>query len=925
MTKSFFISRIVRQLTLRSQIGLTVGLMLIAILLAHSYLVFSAAREELKQSLSRQTEVLVNQLASELDEKIRLRIDTLESMSKTIRLDIGNKLDETERFFRNSPSLVILFDDLYLFSADGVLLVDWPVVPGRRGLDVSQREYIKSVINTGRTTVSQAILGQATKQPIIVIAVPIPKADGSLGGILGGVLNLQKSHLLDPLTNTKVGLTGYLHLIDATRTTILHPDRTRTLSPIAAEHSYPALERALTEGFEGTLEGVDAAGQPGLFSFRRLPHTDWLLAAVLPTDEAFATVHQLNARITFFTLLSLILVVGVIFFMLTRLTKPLEVLTNFLLFSRSLKAPPPLTHGCLETDRLAAAFTQFVAQQKRSGDELRVAATAFESQEGMFITSADCIILRVNHAFAAITGYLAEEIVGQTPDLLASDRHDAAFHAAMERALRQIGTWQGEVWKRRKNGEIYPEWLTVTAVRDGEGRLTHRVYTLIDITQRKAAEHEIQHLAFYDSLTSLPNRRLLADRLQQALASSSRSGRCGALLFIDLDNFKTLNDTVGHDKGDLLLLDVARRLTACTRESNTVARLGGDEFVVMLEELNADPSEAARQTETVCEKILAALGEPCDLDGYAYTTTASIGVALFGDHHSSVEELMRRADLAMYQAKSAGRNALRFFDPVMQTMVSARAALENDLRTAWRQGQFLLHYQPQVDSRGRVTGAEALLRWQHPVHGMVSPADFIPVTEETGLIVPLGLWVLETACAQLATWAQQPGKAHLMLAVNVSLRQFRQTDFVDQVKGVLTRSGARGDRLKLEITESLLLDNVEEIILKMSALKACGIAFSLDDFGTGYSSLSHLKRLPLDQLKIDQTFVRDLLTDANDEAIARTIVALARSLGLSVIAEGVETAEQRNSLAAQGCYAYQGYLYSRPLALADFDQLLDVL
>jgi diguanylate cyclase (GGDEF)-like protein len=392
------------------------------------------------------------------------------------------------------------------------------------------------------------------------------------------------------------------------------------------------------------------------------------------------------------------------------------------------------------------------------------------------------------------------------------------------------------------------------------------------------------------------------------------------LLFIDLDNFKTLNDTLGHDKGDLLLQQVARRLTACVREGDTVARLGGDEFMVILEDLSKRAHEAAAQTETIGEKILYALNLPYDLSGHEFHSTPSIGVALFTNHQNSIDELMKRADLAMYQAKAAGRNTLRFFDPEMQAVVNARAGLEKDLRNGLQQNQLRLYYQAQVDSKGTLTGAEALVRWQHPERGLVSPAEFIPLAEETGLILPLGHWVLETACHQLASWAAAENTSRLTIAVNVSARQLHQADFVAQVMAVLKATGASPHALKLELTESLLLDDIEEIILKMAELKAMGVGFSLDDFGTGYSSLSYLKRLPLDQLKIDQSFVRDLLTDPNDAAIARTVIALTQSFGLSVIAEGVETAEQRDFLASQGCHAYQGYFFGRPLPLADFER-----
>ena len=571
------------------------------------------------------------------------------------------------------------------------------------------------------------------------------------------------------------------------------------------------------------------------------------------------------------------------------------------------------------------AASRDITLRKQVEQQLRIAATVFEAQEGMFVTDANNLILRVNRAFTEITGYTAEEAVGQTPGLLNSGRHDKAFYTQMWLALERLGAWQGEIWNRRKSGEVYPEWLNITAVKSSAGEVTHYVATLTDITKRKQAEDEIKHLAFYDALTQLPNRRLLFDRLHQALTSSARHKRNGAVMLLDLDNFKTLNDTFGHETGDQFLVEVSARLEASVREGDTVARQGGDEFVVILEDLSED-ALAAMQAEIVAVKILEAILQPYhikanaedSLAGRSYQTSVSIGITLFRGNSVSVDELMKRADTAMYQAKAAGRNTLRFFDPEMQSAVMARATLESDLREGIRNKQFLLYYQAQVDAVGKLTGAEALLRWEHPERGLVLPGHFISIAEETGLILPLGHWVLETACAQLASWAALPGAAHLTVAVNVSTRQFRDTGFVDQVMGILAKTGANPTKLKLEITESLLLEDVDAGIGKMMALKAKGVGFSLDDFGTGYSSLSYLKQLPLDQLKIDQSFVRNLPADSNERAIAIMIIALAKSMGLGVIAEGVETEDQLVYLAQNGCNAFQGYLFGRPVSVEKF-------
>ena len=576
------------------------------------------------------------------------------------------------------------------------------------------------------------------------------------------------------------------------------------------------------------------------------------------------------------------------------------------------------------------AASRDISERKRTEADLRIAATTFDSQEGIFITDANAGILRTNRAFEEITGYSSEEAVGQNPRLLSSGRHPPAFYTAMWESIVSAGTWRGEIWNRRKNGESYPQYLSITAVKKEDGTVTHYVASFTDITERKVAADKIEHLAFYDSLTDLPNRRLMLDRLRQAVANSARHNRHGALMLIDLDNFKTLNDTLGHAIGDQLLKEVALRLKASIREGDTVARLGGDEFVVILEDL--DESDAApRQAESVAEKILARLRYPYQLDlaradgspgSRSHHCTSSIGISLFRDHSIQGDDLMKRADLAMYQAKAAGRNTIRFFDPGMQAAVTERVVMEADLRKAIADQQFLLHYQVQIDVSGRAIGAEVLLRWQHPERGMVSPAEFIPLAEETELILPLGLWVLETACRQLSTWARTPGTAHLTLAVNVSARQFRQPDFADQILAVLNDSKADPAKLKLELTESLLLDDVDRIIAKMEILRAKGVGFSLDDFGTGYSSLAYLKRLPLSQLKIDQSFVRDVTTNPNAAAIARTVVALAQNLELGVIAEGVETEAQRDFLAQAGCFNYQGYFFGRPLPIEDFESLL---
>jgi diguanylate cyclase (GGDEF)-like protein/PAS domain S-box-containing protein len=567
------------------------------------------------------------------------------------------------------------------------------------------------------------------------------------------------------------------------------------------------------------------------------------------------------------------------------------------------------------------SVTRDITERKAAEAQLRKLSQAIEqSSDSVIITNVNAEIEYVNEAFVRNTGFSREEVLGKNPRLLQSGKTPRDTYTAMWEAMVQGRPWSGEFLNQRKDGTEYFESAVISPIRQSDGSITHFVAVKADITTKKVAEERINSLAFFDPLTELPNRRLLLDRLKHAMSASARSEHYGALLYIDLDNFKTLNDTLGHDIGDLLLQQVAQRLVKCVREGDTVARLGGDEFVLLLESLSKDMQEAATGAEAVGEKILDALNQAYQLAGFSCHSTPSIGVTLFAEHQGGVEDLLKRADLAMYTAKDAGRNTLRFFEPEMQAAVTMRAALESDLREAVQSGQFLLFYQAQVDRTGSITGVEALLRWKHPLRDLVPPALFIPLAEDTGLIVPIGHWVLETACTQICAWSLRPEMNHLSIAVNVSARQFYQSDFVEQVLAILSKTGANPMRLKLELTESLLVTNIEDVITKMHHLKAIGVGFSLDDFGTGYSSLSYLKRLPLDQLKIDQSFVKDILTDTNDAAIAKMVIALAGSLGLAVIAEGVETVPQRDFLAVQGCYAYQGYLFSKPIPLREFEE-----
>jgi len=563
-----------------------------------------------------------------------------------------------------------------------------------------------------------------------------------------------------------------------------------------------------------------------------------------------------------------------------------------------------------------------ITERRQAEDDLRIAAVTFETHEAILITDVHANIIRVNQAFTDVTGYTAAEVLGKNPRIMSSGRQDKTFYVEMWQQLLHTGSWSGEIWDKRKNGQIYPKWMNITAVRNEQHETTRYVAIFSDITARKQTEEEIRNLAFYDALTKLPNRRLFLERFRAALSVSTRNNNYGAVLFLDMDRFKVLNDTLGHDYGDLMLIEVSARIKSCVREMDTVARLGGDEFVVLIEEIGSDKKEASRKVGRVAEKIRVSLALPYDLGGHEHHSSPSIGISLYRGNEETIDELIQHADMAMYQAKHSGRNAVRFFDPVMQHSVAEHTAITNDLYHAIARQELHLHYQIQIDGNYRPLGAEALLRWDHPQRGMLMPRQFIPIAEEGLLILDLDRWVLETACRQLFLWGKAEQTCDLKLSINVSAKQFAQPNFVDMVADTLERHQANPARLKLELTGDMVLNDLGGTVKKMHALKAIGVRLAMDDFGGGYSSLSYLKQLPLDQLKIGQEFIQGITLDGNDALLVEAIIDLANSFQVNVIAEGVETEAQLAFLKHLDCMAYQGYLFGRPVSLPDFDRFL---
>jgi diguanylate cyclase (GGDEF)-like protein/PAS domain S-box-containing protein len=571
----------------------------------------------------------------------------------------------------------------------------------------------------------------------------------------------------------------------------------------------------------------------------------------------------------------------------------------------------------VNTDILGEVLLQ-CANTLMSKVERLLSATVFDnSSDAIMVSDSHNRIISVNAAFYDITGYTREEVLGHDPKMLSAGCQSHEFYMEMWNSLKECGKWSGEIWNRRKGGEIYPEWLSISTVKNSQDEITHYVAIFSDITERKQAEERVRHLAHYDALTDLPNRTLFQDRLQQALIQAQRENNQVAVMFIDLDRFKVINDTLGHNIGDLLLQAVAQRLTNCIRQGDTVCRQGGDEFVILLPKINH-----AEDAALVAQKILESVAKPYYLDKHELHISSSIGISFYPNDGVTAEALMKNADVAMYRAKELGRNNYQFYMADMNARSFERLALETSLRRAIEHHELELYYQPLVESgNGKVIGMEALARWNHPDLGLVHPAQFIPLAEETGMIIAIGEWVLRSACTQAQAWHKE-GYAPLRVSVNLSARQFRQVDFVGSVRKILFETNFDPRYLELEVTESMLMHNIEENIATLNELKSMGISIAVDDFGTGYSSLNYLKRLPIDTLKIDRSFVGDVTANHDDAAIVDAIISLAQSLTLRVIAEGVESLEQQAFLEAHSCDEMQGYLFSHPLPAAQFIELL---
>lgn len=773
----------------------------------------------------------------------------------------------------------------YVALLDGVGKTLASSDPAGGGLSVQlPAGFLEAVLEQPVSTlmVSAPMVSFASSERVLYVARHVRAANG---GRMLAVAELPVSSLSAVLVQG-VDISGLEVTLERANGQLLLsvPNREDVIAPTLTPEIGALAERGMAWRAPARL-----TGQLALVVFRPILYQDLVISASVPLDAALASWRDQRDAIALTALMFIAMILAAGGFALRYL------------------------------DRLSQA-RQAIAQSKATLDQ------ALESMvSGFLLLDSQQRVVQWNRQLEVMFPWLQGVIASMAPFrnvLEASVEHHVPLPAEDERKrwVDQYLLRQRQHTEPREQAYSSGSIIQITERMTPDGGM---VISYQDVTALRKASTEIENLAFYDPLTNLPNRRLLMDRMQQAIAASLRSGQYGALLFLDLDHFKTLNDTRGHEVGDLLLRQVAQRLKTCIRREDTVARLGGDEFVVMLSELSVNRDEAAAYARRVGEKILRKLNVPYALGGNAHHSTPSIGATLMGGALQSSVDLLKEADIAMYQVKSQGRNALCFFDPQMQIVISMRAQLEADLQLALTARQFVLHYQPQFHLDGRMVGAEALIRWQHPQRGLVSPGAFIGVAEESELIVPMGHWVLRTACEQLAAWQGDPRYQMLQVSVNVSARQFRQRDFVARVVEVLRETGARAHLLKLELTESLVLDNVEDTIAKIGMLKTKGVRFSVDDFGTGYSSLAYLTRLPLDQLKIDQSFVRNLGVRHTDDVIVQTILGMARNLELDVIAEGVETQAQKDFLSQHGCVFFQGYLLGRPVPVAELEALMD--
>ena len=878
---------------------------------------------EYRRSLATQQDSLASAIATTVDEKLQSAQQMLISTANLMPVETFGSALQAQRFLEQQTVLKTVFDHSLLMVTTGDLVIaDTPALQGRNGTSLKGRLTMFDNFDPRRPQVSRPYLSLYTKdKPVLLMTAPVLDNEGRLRGTLAGALDLLGHNYLADLQKYRIGQTGWVSLLTLDRMIISNPDPSRILKPAAEPGQNLLLDRAM-EGFEGSALNTTSRGVRVLTTYKRLQSVPWLLAINLPIEEAEGPLRQ--AQMYFFAaaVAGTLLVLAIVWLIMKHNLAPLERLTAH------VRAIPQLPRGqreltlaaAGELDTLVHSFNAMVRTMERQQEEVEASEARFRSLAEM---STDWYWEQDNNfRFTLmsrgldktnVTTGLGETrwdlpIEGVTPEQWAEHRAMLERHEPFRNFVYQV---------RAIDGTLRTFSVSGTPMFDAQGTFTGYRGIGSDITERKAAEQRIEYLAYHDALTGLPNRLLVQDRFTQAMAQADRDRHKVALVYLDLDNFKAINDTLGHAAGDELLKEVAQRLRSCVRDSDTISRQGGDEFLLVLRDL-----PDTEIVSSIVIKLMERLQAPISVGGHELSTSASVGVAIGPDDGRDFETLRKKADMAMYRSKESGRNTYHYFDTTMDTEAGEHLLLRHGLRRALERNEFVLHFQPQYELLdGRLVGVEALLRWQHPERGLVPPGRFISVAEESGLIVPMGDWVLREACQQAVRW-QQAGLPPVTMSVNLSAIQFKRGNVEQSVLAALADSGLAPAQLELELTESILIQNVESVLIAVRQLKQHGVRLAIDDFGTGYSSLSYLKRFDIDRLKIDQSFVRDLVSDPDDAAIVRAIIQMAQSLNLQTIAEGVETAEMVQQLRAYGCDQAQGYYYARPMPAAEIAQLL---
>jgi diguanylate cyclase (GGDEF)-like protein/PAS domain S-box-containing protein len=911
-----------RHLLSSLQVRITLAVVVLVLVCVWGFALLVAGRQEvrLRELLAAQQRTVIGYLAEDIDSMIRLRIEGLTQTANSIPVDQLGDRQVMTRLLASRVVLQQLFNSgVIVAHPDGIgAFADYPPLPGRTEVDFRGLDSFQSAWFDERTAMGQPFRGRFRDKPVITFAAPIFDGTGKIAAMLIGISTLDAPNFLELIgKRLPEGGGDILVMAPALGIFVAGTDPGYMLRALPIDKTNQEFFDRIRAEFEGSLVSDKLDGVEKLISVKRIPAAGWSVVASLPTEQAFAPVRE-QRRYVLAGAAVLSLLIGLFATILLRralgpLGRAADRLDAITQGAAPLAALPEGRPD--EVGRLMRSFNRLQERLAHESAALRLAGSVFDNTiEGVLISDAEGSIIDVNRAFSEITGYQRSEVLGKNPRILKSGRQGPEFYEAMWHALKSRGHWRGEVWNRRKDGDIYPELLTISAVRDEGGTTTHFVAVFSDITQIKQQQRQLESIAHFDALTGLPNRLLLADRMQQAIARTQRTDHLLAVCYLDLDNFKPVNDTLGHDAGDQLLVEIAARLKTCVRGDDTVARLGGDEFVLLLTEL-----ERIHECEAVIERVLQSIAVPCVVAGKSVSISASIGLTFYPMDDADPDTLLRHADQAMYKSKQTGRHCYHLFDAEQDRRARIHHETLARIEEGLRRGEFVLHYQPQVDlRRGCIVGVEALIRWQHPERGLLPPGEFLPDIEHHDLIVTLGEWVIEAALAQLGEWRRTG--LDVMVSVNIAARHLQREDFVPRLRDILAahpETPASG-HLELEVVESTALEDMSRVPRIIEDCRALGVGFAIDDFGIGYSSLTYFKKLPVDTLKIDQSFIRDMLKDPDDLAIVEGVIGLSEVFRRNVIAEGVETVAHGIALLGLGCELAQGYGIARPMPAADF-------